>query len=156
MQTKTITIKEASQAINLLATNFMESRTIDAELLSVATKAITSNVTCELRDYVLGMPEDFGLEFMIDFAEAIKEQTQTELSYAITTILAGFYYEVGEPEKARELLKDALSIDPKYSLAILFMRVFGSGWTPASLAEMRSDLHPKVVRSIKEQAEKEI
>jgi hypothetical protein len=156
MQTITITVKDASQAINLLATNFMESKTIDSELLSVATRGITSNVTADLRDYVLGMPADFGLKFMIDFAEAIKEQTQKELSYAITTILAGFYYEAHEPQKSRELLKDALSINPTYSLAILYSRVFGSGWTPESLNEMRSDLHPKVVRSIREQAEVEL
>jgi chorismate mutase len=75
-----VTVKQASQAINQLATNFMESNEIDADLLSIVTTGITTNTTAHLRDYMLGMPNDFGVQFMIRFAEAIAEKTETHNS----------------------------------------------------------------------------
>lgn len=156
MQTKTITVKEASQAINQLATNFMESSEIDADLLSTLTKAITTETTLHLRDYMLGMPADFGTGFMINFAEAIAEKTDAEKSYAIKTILSAFYFENLESDKAKKLIAEVLSVRPTYSLAQLLSRVFGSGWSAESFVEMRNDLHPKVVVAIKEDADKEL
>jgi hypothetical protein len=156
MQTKTITVKEASQTINLMATNFMESSEIDADLLSILTKAITTETTLHLRDYMLGMPADFGVEFMINFAEAIVEKTDAENSYAIKTILSAFYFESLETNKAKNLVAEVLSVRPSYSLAQLLMRVFNAGWSAESFVEMRNDLHPKVIVAIKEDADKEL
>jgi len=153
MQTKTITVKEASQAINQLATNFMESKEIDADLLSILTKGITSEVTLHLRDYMLGMPADFGIEFMINFAEAIAEKTDEEKSYAIKTILSAFYFENLETNKAKSLVHEVLNTKPDYSLATLLIRVFNAGWSAEGFATMRSDLHPKVIVALKEDSD---
>ena len=109
-----VTVKQASQAINQLATNFMESKEIDADLLSVVTTGITSNTTLHLRDYFLGMPDDFGVKFMIEFAEAIVEKTEAHNSYAIKTILSAFYFENSEISKANKLLAEALESNPNY------------------------------------------
>jgi hypothetical protein len=151
MDTKVITVKDASQAINLMATNFMESSEIDADLLSVVTRGITSEIL-DLRDYVLGMPADFGVGFMINFAEAVAEQTPPESLYAIKTILSCFYYENVEVKKAKEILNEVLETNPDYPLATLLKRVFDSGWSPESFADMRRELHPKVIRSLQEKA----
>ena len=156
MTTKTITVKEASQTINLMATNFMESKEIDADLLSILTTGITSDVTMHLRDYMLGMPLDFGVEFMINFAEAILEKTNEEESYAIKTILSAFYYENLETSKALAQVEGALTIRPTYSLAQLLTRVFNAGWSVGSFVEMRNELHPKVIVAIKEDADTEL
>lgn len=154
MDTKVITVKDASQAINLMATNFMESSEIDADLLSVFTRGITSEIL-DLRDYVLGMPADFGLDFMTNLAEAIVENTPPEFSdfsYAIKTILACFYYENVEIGKAKKVLDEVLETNPDYPLATLLKRVFDSDWSPESFANMRRELHPKVVKSLQEKA----
>lgn len=156
METKTVTIKEVSQAINLLATNFMESNEIDTELLEVVTKGITSEKGLALRDYVLGMPEDFGIGFMTNFAEALLERTPEESSYAIKTILACFYYEGLEINKAKKCLAEVMDKNPTYPLATLLKRVFDSGWSPESFFNLRKELHPKVIVSIKERASEEI
>ena len=156
MTTKTITVKEASQAINLMATNFMESNEIDADLLSILTSGITSEISLHLRDYMLGMPADFGIEFMINFAEAIDANTPTENSYAIKTILSAYYYESLDSTKALATVEQALAIKPNYPLATLLTRVFNAGWSAESFVEMRNELHPKVVVAIREDAEKEI
>lgn len=153
---KTITVKEASQAINLMATNFMESNEIDADLLSILTAGITSEETLHLRDYMLGMPLDFGVEFMINFAEAILEKTSEEESYAIKTILSAFYYENSEKSKALAQVEGALNIRSTYSLAQLLTRVFNAGWPVESFVNMRNELHPKVIVAIKEDADSEI
>jgi hypothetical protein len=154
MDTKVITVKDASQAINLMATNFMESSEIDADLLSVFTRGITSEIL-DLRDYVLGMPADFGVGFMINFAEAVVEQTPpefSEFSYAIKTILACYYYENVELKRAKETLDEVLETNPDYPLATLLKRVFDSGWSPESFSDMRRELHPKVIKSLQEKA----
>lgn len=153
---KTITVKEASQAINLMATNFMESNEIDADLLSILTAGITSEETLHLRDYMLGMPLDFGVEFMINFAEAILENTSEEESYAIKTILSAFYYENLEKSKALAQVEGALNIRSTYSLAQLLTRVFNAGWPVESFVNMRNELHPKVIVAIKEDADTEL
>ena len=151
-----ITVKQASQAINQLATNFMESNEIDADLLSILTKAITNEKYLQLRDYMLGMPNDFGTKFMINFAEAIEAETTQENSYAIKTILSAYYFENLEADKAKAKVDEALAIKPNYSLAQLLSRVFGSGWSAESFVEMRNELHPKVIVAIKEEAELEL
>ena len=151
-----ITVKQASQAINQLATNFMESKEIDADLLSILTKAITNEKYLELRDYMLGMPNDFGTKFMINFAEAIEAETTRENSYAIKTILSAYYFENLEADKAKAKVDEALAIKPNYSLAQILSRVFGSGWDAESFIEMRNGLHPKVVLTIKKEAELEL
>jgi hypothetical protein len=151
-----VTVKQASQAINQLATNFMESNEIDADLLSIVTTGITTNTTAHLRDYMLGMPNDFGVEFMIRFAEAIVEKTEAHNSYAIKTILSAFYFENSESYKANKLVAEALEVNPNYSLAKLLTRVFNSGWPVAGFVSMRNDLHPKVILAIKEDAEVEL
>jgi hypothetical protein len=156
MTTKTITVKEASFAINQLATNFMESSEIDADLLSILTHSITNETTMHLRDYILGMPIDFGVEFMINFAEAIEVQTPAEKSYAIKTILSAFYFENLNTNDAKAKVQEALDIEPKYALALLLSRVYGSGWSAESFVKMRKELHPKVIVMIKEDATKEI
>ena len=155
MQT-TITVKQASQAINQLATNFMESNEIDADLLSTLTTGITSEVTLHLRDYMLGMPLDFGVEFMINFAEAIEAKTPAEESYAIKTILSAYYYEAGNNYEAFGKVEEALKIKENYSLAQLLARVFNAGWSRDSFVEMRNELHPKVIVAIKEDADTEL
>ena len=151
-----ITVKQASQAINQLATNFMESNEIDADLLSILTKAITNEKYLQLRDYMLGMPNDFGTKFMINFAEAIEAETTQENSYAIKTILSAYYFENLEADKAKAKVDEALAIKPNYSLAQILSRVFGSGWDAESFIEMRNGLHPKVILTIKKEAELEL
>lgn len=156
MNTKTITVKQASQAINKMATDFMESNEINSELLSVFTAGISSDVTAHLRDYVLGMPIDFGTQFMINFAEAIEAQTPEGDSVAIKTILSSFYFENLETAKAKAKLDEALALNPTYSLAQLLSRVFNAGWPVESFATMRAELHPQVVKILLEEPDKEI
>jgi hypothetical protein len=57
-------------------------------------------------------------------------------------------YENGDGALAQKALDRAIEDDPSYPLAGLLRRVFNAGWPPESFAQMRRELHPKVVAAI--------
>ena len=150
MSTKTITIKQASQAINFLATNFMETNELDVESLEIASRAISKDI--ELRDYFLGMPSDFGLDFMVRLAEKMLPNIEAKERTAIYTCYSAFLYERGETDRAFLALSEAQDLEPDYSLAGLLTRVYQGGMSAEMYGKMRSELHPKVILGIKNHA----
>lgn len=150
MSTKTITIKQASQAINFLATNFMETNELDVESLEIASRAISKDL--ELRDYFLGMPSDFGLDFMVRLAEKMLPNIEATERPAIYTCYSAFLYERGETDRAFLALSEAQDLEPEYPLAGLLTRVYQAGMSAEMFGKMRSELHPKVILGIKNHA----
>ena len=53
-------------------------------------------------------------------------------------------------------LSSALDIKSGYPLANLIQRVVNAGWPAGSFAEMRNELHPKVLEEIAEIADQQI
>jgi hypothetical protein len=99
----------------------------------------------QVRDYGLGIIGEYpnveaALSYLTD-----KAPTDTEYINAPASLLAVLHYEQGKTADAVLMLTNA---SEKYSLAQLLMRVFRSGWTPSSFADMRKELHPKVTASI--------
>lgn len=101
----------------------------------------------QVRDYALGLldpatPDKFrpALSMLLDMAP-----TDSEYINAPACLLAALEYEQENVEEALVILSNA---DVMYSLATLLTRVFTAGWPASAFANMRAELHPKVVAGI--------
>ena len=157
MTTKTITISDAVRSLNFLATNFMETKELDKEALEVSVRAISKNLL--VRDYFLGMPQDFGLTFMISLSKKMVDAVEELELHPVNlyAVYSAFLYESGERELSIHNINKALEIDSEHSLTKLLTRVYESNfWASKDFFEMRNDLHSKVIAQTKENANTEI
>lgn len=156
MTTMTITVGDAIKSLNFLATNFMETKELDREALSVSTRAINGNIL--VRDYFLGMPQDFGLTFMISLSkEMIKEVEKLGLHPVnFYAVYSAFLYESGDKELCTYNIKKALEIDERHSLTQILLRVYKSEWEASGFFDVRNNLHSKVILDTKKHAKEEI
>ena len=152
----TITVGDAIKSLNFLATNFMETKELDREALSVSTRAINGNIL--VRDYFLGMPQDFGLTFMISLSkEMIKEVEKLGLHPVnFYAVYSAFLYESGDKELCTYNIKKALEIDERHSLTQILLRVYKSEWEASGFLDVRNNLHSKVILDTKKHAKEEI
>ena len=111
-----------------------------------------TGVDLELRDYFLGMPSDFGLDFMVRLAEKMLPNIEATERPAIYTCYSAFLYERGETDRAFLALSEAQDLEPEYPLAGLLSRIYEAGWSAELFGKMRSELHPKVILGIKNHA----
>ena len=156
MTTKTITISDAVRSLNFLATNFMETKELDKEALEVSVRAISKNLL--VRDYFLGMPQDFGLTFMISLSKKMIEEVEELELHPVNlyAVYSAFLYESGDRELSIHNINKALEINSEHPLTKLLTRVYEQQWVASGFFEMRNDLHSKVIAQTKENASIEI
>jgi hypothetical protein len=87
-------------------------------------------------------PDKFrpALSMLLDMAP-----TDSKYINAPACLLAALEYEQDNKEDALIILSNA---DVMYSLATLLTRVFTANWPATAFANMRAELHPKVVAGI--------
>jgi len=102
----------------------------------------------QVRDYALGVHREdtYDLYFMM-WRELLRLAPRGFVA-PIACIVAAMAYENGDGALAQKALDRAISDDEQYPLAALLRRVFNAGWPPESFAQMREELHPKVIASI--------
>jgi hypothetical protein len=156
MTTMTLTVGDAIKSLNFLATNFMETKELDKEALSVSTRAISGNIL--VRDYFLGMPQDFGLTFMISLSKEMIDEVEKLGLYPVNfyAVYSAFLYENGEKELSTQNINKALEIDSRHSLTQLLFRVYKSEWETSGFLDIRNNLHSKVIVDTKKHAKEEI
>ena len=157
MTTKTITISDAVRSLNFLATNFMETKELDKEALEVSVRAISKNLL--IRDYFLGMPQDFGSTFMVSLSKKMIEAVEELELHPVNlyAVHSAFLYESGDKELSIYNINKALKIDSEHTLTKLLARVYESNfWASKDFFEMRNNLHSKVIAQTKENANTEI
>ena len=156
MTTMTLTVGDAIKSLNFLATNFMETKELDKEALNVSTRAITGNIL--VRDYFLGMPQDFGLTFMISLSKEMIDEVEKLGIYPVNfyAVYSAFLYENGEKELSTYNINKALEIDSRHSLTQLLFRVYKSEWETSGFLDIRNNLHSKVIVDTKKHAKEEI
>jgi len=152
----TLTVGDAIKSLNFLATNFMETKELDREALSVSTRAISGNTL--VRDYFLGMPQDFGLTFMISLSKEMIDEVEKLGIYPVNfyAVYSAFLYENGEKELSTYNINKALEIDSRHSLTQLLFRVYKSEWETSGFLDIRNNLHSKVIVDTKKHAKEEI
>jgi hypothetical protein len=100
-----------------------------------------------VRDYALGLLDKDKSERLIPALLHLLEAAPTDTIYinAPASLLSVLHYEMNDIADAVLVLSNA-STD--YSLALLLIRMYKSGWKPGSFAKMRSELHPQVTEKI--------
>ena len=115
----------------------------DDEFVAVTANVINSLRDLQVRDYMMGIvPEIPNSRMVLEFLTGVAPSDYADPSIAL---LSTVYYENDEPVKAIETLNKATE---QYPLAQLLKRVYGAGWPKESFAQMRSELHPKVIKVI--------
>lgn len=109
---------------------------------------ISSLQDIQVRDYVMGSINSDNRESLQEFLLWVLQRTPQGYQAPVATLLGLIEYELGNGSAGNILLGIALEDTTDYSLAKLLRRVFGSGFPPAAIEEMRKELHPKVVEAI--------
>jgi hypothetical protein len=97
----------------------------------------------QVRDYMMGIV--YQIKDSIDILESLIEKAPKEYADPAIALVSTVYYENDRVEDAINTINEA---SEDYSLATLLKRVYSAGWPKESFAQMRSDLHPKVVAGI--------
>jgi len=101
----------------------------------------------QVRDYALGLIDTSKSDTLIPALAHLLEKAPTNTVYinAPAALLAQLYYEQGNKADAFLILSNS---QHDYSLTQLLYRVFKSNMPAERFAEMRKELHPKVVAGI--------
>lgn len=147
-----LTNKQALDAYTEIVEAYVSNEALPVNAVNLLIYSIQD---LQVRDYVLGhAPITFGAKGAIDFITAILPLVEEGHRSPFYTILSAFYYEAQDHELAFASLMQAQLLDKDYSLAKLLERVYKSGmFTPETFAEMRGELHPKVVASFQVESE---
>ena len=102
----------------------------------------------QVRDYALGVHSEDTYDLYFTMWRELLRLAPRGFVAPIACIVAAMAYESGDGALAQKALDRAIADDEHYPLALLLRRVFNAGWPPQSFAQMRAELHPKVIASI--------
>lgn len=102
----------------------------------------------QVRDYALGVHGEDTYDLYFTMWRELVRLAPAGFVAPIACIVAAMAYEGGDGALAQKALDRAFADDENYPLAALLRRVFNAGWPPESFAQMRNELHPKVIAAI--------
>lgn len=148
-----VTYKEAQAVVDTVFSSVQagEDIVIDSQEISLAGAYIGQDV--QIRDYFLGrMGENLPQLNMVllTLIRGMGDNSNLRSLYAVAQ------FESGATAEALDTLRLAHEIDPDNTMVSLLGRVITAGWSVEAFAQMRKELHPKVVAHIAELADKEI
>jgi hypothetical protein len=115
---------------------------------SLVARMIGRMSDVQVRDYALGVHDEDSYDLFFSMWRELIRLAPRGFVSPIACIVAAMAYESGDGALAQKALDRALADDEKYPLAQLLRRVFNAGWPPESFAQMRNELHPKVIATI--------
>jgi len=137
---QTFQISGANAINDLIASDEMDTNTINLVLGSL--------VDLQVRDYAVGITTESNRDKLINIWSALAIIAPSGSIAPVATLCAIANYESGNEKTALEWLDLASKDESEYPLAKLISRVIGAGWGAEGFAEMRKQLHPKVVATI--------
>jgi hypothetical protein len=102
----------------------------------------------QVRDYALGVHSEDTYDLYFTMWRELLRLAPRGFVAPIACIVAAMAYEGGDGALAQKALDRAFADNEQYPMAQLLRRVFNAGWPPESFAQMRSELHPKVIAAI--------
>jgi hypothetical protein len=102
----------------------------------------------QVRDFALGIHEEDSYDLYFAMWRELLRIAPPGFISPIACIVAAMAYEGGDGALAQKAVDRAIEDGESYPLAGLLRRVFNAGWPPQSFAQMRADLHPRVVATI--------
>ena len=146
-----LTVGRGVESINALVNSFQDSQEFSPELVADMAEVVSADI--QVRDYLLGLPLTLSVQDSIRFAETVIPLVEEKHRTAWYAVLSAYHYENGDTPSAFLALIECQKLTPDYSLANLLDRVFKAGWPAGAFANMRNELHPKVVENLQEIAE---
>lgn len=138
--------RDGVESMELLLDEFRIGRGPTDEMLVARVIGRMSDV--QVRDYAMGVHQEDTYDLYFAMWRELSRLAPLGLVAPIACIVAAMAYENGDGALAQRALDRALADDPSYPLAALLRRVFNAGWPPQSFAQMRAELHPKVIATI--------
>ena len=138
-----LTNKQAVEAFENLERQYEKQIAFTKADVEIVVNAIHNSLS--FRDYVMGeLPNLKDTSTALAFITALLPLVDEGQRAPLYTIMSAYYYEIGDKELAFVSLTQSKLLDPDYSLATLFERVFEAGWGSDAFPKMRAQLHPKV------------
>lgn len=133
-----------ARMIELFINTYTEDYQVDTETTANLLYYLTD---IQVRDYAMGIIDPTKATQQVPALEYLLNAAPTDTTYvnAPAALLAVIEYELGNGAIARLTIAKAAK---EYSLAQLLRRVFNAGWASSMFADMRKELHPKVVEGI--------
>lgn len=138
--------RDGVESMELLLDEFRIGRGVTDHMLVARVIGRISDV--QVRDYAMGVHQEDTYDLYFTMWRELLRLAPMGLVAPIACIVAAMSYENGDGALAQRALDRAIADDSKYPLASLLRRVFNAGWPPQSFAQMRAELHPKVVATI--------
>lgn len=138
-------IATRKQAVDIIKKSMSTSIPLDDN--DFETVVFSVNADLQVRDWLLGMPIQYGVQDTLSWFKELVGRLTVEDSVPFLTVQSALHYEAEEQDMAAAILKYVSSIDPDYPLAVLLSRVFKAEWPISEFAKMRSELHPLVVEA---------
>jgi hypothetical protein len=115
---------------------------------TLVARMIGRMIDVQVRDYALGVHREDTYDLFFTMWRELLRLAPRGFVAPIACVVAAMAYEGGDGALAQKALDRAFADDEKYPLAALLRRVFNAGWPPESFAQMRNELHPKVIATI--------
>lgn len=138
--------RDGVDAMELLIDEFRIGRGPTDRRLVARVIGRLSNV--HVRDYALGVFTEDSYDLIFAMWRELLRIAPAGFVAPVACIVAAMSYEGGDGALAQRALDRALVDDERYPLALLLRRVFSAGWPPESFAQMRAELHPKILATI--------
>jgi hypothetical protein len=140
MTIESITRKEACELIRKsIGGNMPEGEVFDKIVFAV-------NNDMQVRDFMLGLPEYYDTQEVIDFLCHMSNETSIKEDAPFVTVGAAIAYECGNMEQFYKHVGYIATHTPNYSLNQMLMRVAASGFPRDMLTKMRKELAAKVMQ----------
>ena len=141
--------RDGVETMDLLFDDFRMGRGVSERVLVARMIGRMSDV--QVRDYALGVHSEDTFDIYFTMWRELLRLAPRGYVAPIACIVAAMSYESGDGALAQKALDRAFVDDERYPLAGLLRRVFNAGWPPESFAQMRRELHPKVINAIFEE-----
>ena len=138
--------RDGVETMDLLLDEFRMGHGASEETLVARMIGRMSDV--QVRDYALGVHTEDTFDLYFAMWRELLRKAPRGFVAPIACIVAAMSYESGDGALAQKALDRALADDENYPLAGLLRRVFNAGWPPEAFAQMRAELHPKVIAAI--------
>jgi hypothetical protein len=138
--------RDGVETMDLLLDEFRMGHGASEQILVARMIGRMSDV--QVRDYALGVHTEDTFDLYFAMWRELLRKAPRGFVAPIACIVAAMSYESGDGALAQKALDRALADDERYPLAGLLRRVFNAGWPPESFAQMRAELHPKVIAAI--------
>lgn len=139
MTIETVTRKEACELIRKsIGKDVPEGEVFDKIVFAV-------NNDMQVRDFMLGLPQYYDLQEVIDFLCHMAAETEIGEDIPFIVVAGAMAYEVDAMEEFYKHVGYAAVHAPNYSLNNILMKAANAGYPGKMLTKMREELHVKVM-----------